>query len=213
MYEIFKHNKKTILIAISLSLFLTIAVHLVRASEPRLSPERRAALEARIELLQYEYDTAEQKKTIYYGHISELDRLQQEWKNEADGHRMEIAGVQPFVPAEIHSAPEVTKGKPTEQFLDALARCENGNPKKNRYGLTTSYDGKRILRVLPEEEARKEVLRTIRGYKAYRENKDFYEVMKVWSPPQHNDTLTHSLCIRQHSGYAFDLDTPINSIL
>ena len=89
-------NKKSIAVLLVFTLLLSIAVHFVKASGPRISPERRAALEERITLLQYEYDTAEVKKAIIDERKAELNRLQQEWKNEADGHRYELAGTQPM---------------------------------------------------------------------------------------------------------------------
>ena len=55
------------------------------------TPERHEDLTRRLEVIQGSYDLLEHIKSLRIDSVaSEIDRLQQSWKDEADGHRMEL---------------------------------------------------------------------------------------------------------------------------
>ena len=82
-----------------------------------------------------------------------------------------------------------------DRWVEALARCENSDPKKNRYGLMCFSNGKNQgLCTLAEDEAKKEAKRRLKVYGV----PTLYQAMHYYTTSK--GVNNHIKCIEQYSG-------------
>ncbi len=91
-----------------------------------------------------------------------------------------------------------------DDLVSAIGKCENADPRKNRYGLMCWNGRPRHLCVYSEEDARQEVKDRLARYENATPGLTLYGAIKRYSPPFENDTPKHAKCISDNSNISLD---------